>query len=104
MESLGKIKNKHPSLNQWWESCKLYLKFLAIKFSTERNQQINNKLPKLTNNILQEKNKIEPNKINIENWKNQVNDIENYKTQGTITGSKEMTIINQETPNKYFYL
>ena len=26
------------------------------------------------------------------------------KTQGTIIRSKEMTIINEETPNKYFYL
>ena len=26
------------------------------------------------------------------------------KTQGTIIRSKEMTIINEGTPNKYFYL
>ena len=77
---------------------------MAIKFSTEKNQKINNKLQKLTNSILQEKNKEQSNKINIENWQNQINDIENYKTQGTIIRSKEMTIINEETPNKYFYL
>ena len=77
---------------------------MAIKFSTEKKQKINNKLQKLTNSILQEKNEIEPNKINIENWQDQINDIENYKTQGTIIRSKEMTIINEETPNKYFYL
>ena len=77
---------------------------MAIKFSTEENQKINNKLQKLTNSILQKKNKVQPNKINIENWQNQINDIENYKTQGTIIRSKEMTIINEETPNKYFYL
>ena len=77
---------------------------MAIKFSTEKNQKINNKLQKLTNSILQEKNVIEPNKINIENWQNQINNIENYKTQGTIITSKEMIIINEETPNKYFYL
>ena len=74
---------------------------------TEKNQKINNKLQKLTNNILEEKNKKEPNKMNIDNWQNQINDIENYKTQGTIIRSKKMTIrnvINEETPNKYSYL
>ena len=100
MERLAKRKNKYPSLNQWWESFKI----LAIKFSIEKKQKINNKLQKLTNSILQEKNVIEPNKINIENWQNQINNIENYKTQGTIIRSKEMIIINEETPNKYFYL
>ena len=100
MERLAKRKNKYPSLNQWWKSFKI----LAIKFSIEKKQKINNKLQKLTNSILQEKNVIEPNKINIENWQNQINNIENYKTQGTIIRSKEMIIINEETPNKYFYL
>ena len=45
--------------------------------------------------------------MNINNWQNQINDIENYKTQGTIIRSKKMTIINvinEETPNKYSYL
>ena len=77
---------------------------MAIRFSTEKNQKINNKLQKLTNSILQEKNKEQPNKTNIENWQNQINNIENYKTQGTIIRSKEITIINEEIPNKYFYL
>ena len=99
-----KEKNKYAFLNHWWGSGKLYFKILAIKFSTEKNQKINNKLQKLTNSILQEKNKEQSNKINIENWQNQINDIENYKTQGIIIRSKEMTIINEETPNKYFYL
>ena len=103
-EDWQKEKNKYPSLSQWWESGKLYFKILAIKFSTEKKQKINNKLQKLTNSILQEKNKTEPKKINIENWQNQINDIENYKTQETIIRSKEMTMINEETPNKYFYL
>ena len=68
---------------------KLYFKIIAIKFLTEKNQKINNKLQKLTNNILEEKNKKEPNKMNIDNWQNQINDIENYKTQGTIIRSKK---------------
>ena len=77
---------------------------MAIKFSTEKKQKINKKLQKLTSSILQEKSKEQPNKTNIENWQNQINDIENYKTQGTIIRSKEITIINEKTPNKYFYL
>ena len=68
---------------------KLYFKIIAIKFLTEKNQKINNKLQKLTNNILEEKNKKEPKKMNIDNWQNQINDIENYKTQGTIIRSKK---------------
>ena len=95
MGRLTKRKNKYPSLNQCWESGKLYFKILAIKFSTEKKQKINNKLEKLTNSILQKKNKTEPNKINIENWQNQIIDRENYKTQGTIIRSKQMTIINE---------
>ena len=50
------------------------------------------------------KKKTEPNKTNIENWENQINDIENYKTHGTIIRSKDMTMINKEPPKKYFYL
>ena len=106
-EDWHKEKNKYSSLNQWWELSKLYFKIIAIKFLTEKNQKINNKLQKLTNNILEEKNKKEPKKMNIDNWQNQINDIENYKTQGTIIRSKKMTIvnvINEETPNKYSYL
>ena len=34
---------------------------------------------------------------------NSIDDIENYKKQGTIIRGYEMTIINEETLNKYFY-
>ena len=40
--------------------------------------------------------------MNIENQLDQINDIENYKTQGTIIRSKEMTIINEETQINIF--
>ena len=55
-------KNKYTSLNQWWESGKIYFKIIAIKFSTIKNQKINKDLQNLTNNILQEKMKNEPDK------------------------------------------
>ena len=34
-----KVKNKYSSLNQWWESGKLYFKIIAIKPSTEKNKK-----------------------------------------------------------------
>ena len=55
-------KNKYTSLNQWWKSGKIYFKIIAIKFSTIKNQKINKDLQNLTNNILQEKMKNEPDK------------------------------------------
>ena len=80
---------------------------MAIKFSTEKNIKINRltkDLQNLTNNILQEKMENEPNITTIEKWQASIDNIENYKMQGTIIRSKEMSIINEETPNKYFYL
>ena len=62
---------------------------MAIKFSTIKNQKINKDLQNVTENMLQEKMKTQPD--------------ENYKNQGTIIGIKEMIIINEEIPNKYFY-
>ena len=50
-----KEKHKYPSINQWWESGKLYFKIIAIKFSTQKKQKLKNKLQKLKNNILDEK-------------------------------------------------
>ena len=75
---------------------------IAIQFSTEKNQKINKNLQKLANNILAEKNEKEPNIMNIENQLDQINDTKNYKTQGTIIRSKEMTIINEETQINIF--
>ena len=80
---------------------------MAIKFSTDKNEKINRltkDLQNLTNNILQEKMENEPNITIIEKWQASIDNIENYKMQGTIIRSKEMSIINEETPNKYFYL
>ena len=47
--------------------------------------------------------KIQPDETKIEIWQNSIDDIENYKKQGTVIRSKEMAIINEETPNKFFY-
>ena len=77
---------------------------MAIKFSVEKNQKTKKELQNLTNNILQEKTKNEPDQIKIEKWQTSIDNIENYKMHGTIIRSKEMLIINEETPNKFFYL
>lgn len=44
-----------------------------------------------------------PNQNNIKIWQQKLEDIENYKIQGSIIRSKEKIIINQEIPNKFFY-
>ena len=98
-----KEKIKYKSLNQWWESGKIYFKTLAIRFSIEKNQNINKKLTHLTNEILQEKNKINPEPNKIEQLQRSIDNIEHYKAQGTIIRSKERLIINEEKPTKYFY-
>ena len=96
-------KHKYDSLNQWWESGKIYFKILTITFSTKKTKKIDQKLIKLTQNILLEKIKTQPDDSRIINWQNKIDDIENYKKQVTIIRSKETTIINEETPNKLFF-
>ena len=76
---------------------------MAIKFSIIKNQKINKDLQNLTENILQEKMKIQPVEIKIETCQNLIDVIENYKNRGTIIRSKEMAIINEEIPKKYLY-
>ena len=47
--------------------------------------------------------KIEPEEPKITNWQNKIDDTENYKKQGTIIRSKEIKIVNEEIPNKFFF-
>ena len=58
---------------------------------------------KLTKQLLQEKIKQPPNQHNIDIWKEQLLELENYRAQGTVTQSKEKMIINEEKPSKFFY-
>ena len=94
-------KTKYKSINQWWETGKIYFKVLAVEYSKNQIKKINQKQQKLTNQILKKK-KILPNKIKIETWLQELEDIEIYRIQGTIIRSKENVIINQEQPNKFF--
>ena len=81
----------------------MYFKIIAIEYSKNQNQLINNNLQKLTNQIMQEKTNSQPNLNNIKIWQKELEDNENYKIQGSIIRSKEKIIINQEKPNKYFF-
>ena len=76
---------------------------LAIEYCKERNYKTLQKQKNLTNQILIEKIKPAPNLGQLEIWQQQLEDIGNYRIQGTIIRSKEKQIINQEKPNKYFY-
>ena len=62
---------------------------------------MNKDLQNLTENILQEKMKIQPDERKIEIWQNSIVDIENYKKQGTVIRSKEMTIINEKNSTEH---
>ena len=59
----------------------MYFKIIAIEYSKKQNQLINNNLQKLTNQIIQEKTKSQPNLNNIKIWQKELEDIENYKIQ-----------------------
>ena len=57
----------------------------------------------MTQTILQEKTKTQPNKSKIQNWQKKIDGIEIYQKQGTIIRSKETQIVNEEIPNKFFF-
>ena len=47
--------------------------------------------------------KLKQNRNQIQSWQNTLENIEKYKTEGSIIRSKEKIIINEEKPRKYFY-
>ena len=98
---MAKQYNNH---NLWWDAGKLYLKTIMIDYCTRRNKKINQKQQQLINDISHEKSKLNANIEKIKKYQQDLNDIENYKTEGTIIRSKEKTILNEDKPTKYFYL
>ena len=76
---------------------------ILIRYSTLLNQNIKKAQEEATNKILLEKQKEIPNLNKIKELYNQLEDIQNYKKQGTIIRSKEKLILEQEQPNKYFF-
>ena len=63
---------------------------------------MNKGLQNLTENILEEKMKTQPDKRKIEIWQNSIVDIENYKKQGTVIRSKEMTIVSEKNSTEHY--
>ena len=99
-----KEKIEYKNHNAWWDAGKMYLKTIIINFCTRKNQQINKKKQHLISYITQEKSKLIPNIEKLNKYQQELNDIENYKTEGTIIRSKEKVILNEEKPTKYFYV
>ena len=64
---------------------------------------MNKTLQKLTQNILQDKIKTQPDEHKIQNSRNSIDGIENYKTMESVIRRKEKLIVNEETPHKSFY-
>ena len=97
-------KTKYKTHSEWWEIGKLYIKTITIEYCTKKNKEINNRYNQLIKNINDEKLKPYPDYKKIEENQTELEDIDNYKTHGTIIRSKEKLILNEEKPTKYFYL
>ena len=102
-EHWQKKKIEYENYNVWWDTGKMYLKTIIIDFCTRKNKQINKKQQDLIFYITQEKSKLTPNIEKINKYQQELNEIENYKTEGTIIRSKEKVSLNEEKPTKYFY-
>ena len=81
----------------------MYLKTIIIDFCTWKYNQTNKKQQDPIFYITQEKSKLTPNIEKINKYQQELNEIENYKTEGTIIRSKEKVRLNEEKPTKYFY-
>ena len=82
-------KHKYNYINSWWETGKNHFKMFAMQFSKEKNQNINNKQKQLTQLISEEKLKEKPNQHQIQVSQNTLENIENYKADGSVIRNKE---------------
>ena len=73
MEKLANKKTKYNTINKWWELRKIYFTIAAIGYSNLKKQL------QLTKQIVQEKREHSPYQINIENWLEQLLELENYR-------------------------
>ena len=94
---------------------KLCIKTITIEYFTKKNKEINNRYNKLIQDINDEKLKPHPDYKKIEQNQIELEDIDDYKTNGavirskekiilTVIRSKEKIILNEEKPTKYFFL
>ena len=75
----------------------------ATHYCVLLQKNIRNKQTKLTQFIKNENIKPNPDQHKINKAHQHFEDIENYKTTGSIIRSKEKLIVEQEKPNKFFY-
>ena len=73
-----------------------------MDYCTKRNKNLNKKQQTLIQNITTEKSKTNPNIDIINKNQQELNNIENYKINGTVIRSKEKIILNEEKPTKFF--
>ena len=81
----------------------MYLKTIIIDICTWKYNQTNKKQQDPIFYITQEKSKLTPNIEKINKYRQEPNEIKNYKYEDTIIRSKEKVILNEEKPTKYFY-
>ena len=96
-------KKKYDNQLLQWDAGKLHLKNIIIEYCTKRSKKLNQKQQTLIQNITTEKSKINPNTDIINKNQQELNDIENFKINGTIIRSNEKIILNEEKPTKFFY-
>ena len=84
-------KTKCKTHNEWWEIGKLYIKTITIEYCTKKNKEINNRYNQLIKNINEEKSKPYPDYKKTEENQRELEDIDNYKTYGTIIRSNKKT-------------
>ena len=94
--SWTKEKPKYENHNDWWEIGKMYFKSMAIEYSTEKKRKNKNKYNQCIKIINEEKTKPQPDTMKIKICEIELEEIENYKKQGTVIRSKEKTILNEE--------
>ena len=95
-----KKQNIKPTAN----GGKLCIKTITIEYFTKKNKEINNRYNKLIQDINDEKLKPHPDYKKIEQNQIELEDIDDYKTNGAVIRSKEKIILNEEKPTKYFFL
>ena len=80
------------------------IKTITIEYFTKKNKEINNRYNKLIQDINDEKLKPHPDYKKIEQNQIELEDIDDYKTNGAVIRSQEKIILNEEKPTKYFFL
>ena len=80
------------------------IKTITIEYFTKKNKEINNRYNKLIQDINDEKLKPHPDYKKIEQNQIELEDIDDYKTNGAVIRSQEKITLNEEKPTKYFFL